>query len=138
MSLHGTASHLDDDRIHLQLEAGLDKDLQNIAHNAKANEELSLHPWIAKIKDLDNCQIMQQKCVVEAVEEVMKSNKKPFSSSSRYANTSSINSKTTNPSNSSSCDLPPKLTDEEQCLLMEHEGCLKCCKLYAGHHASQY
>ena len=43
VSLCGTASHLDDDRIRLQLEAGLNKDLQNIAHNAKAHEELSLH-----------------------------------------------------------------------------------------------
>ena len=67
----------------------------------------------------------------------MRSNKKPFSSSSHYANTFSINSKTTNPSNSSSCDFPPKLTNEEQCLLMEHEGCLKCRKFYVGHHAHQ-
>ena len=67
----------------------------------------------------------------------MKSNKKPFSSLSRYANTSSIDSKTTHSSNSSSRDFPLKLTDEERCLLMEHEGCLKCCKFYVGHRASQ-
>ena len=42
VSLCGTASHLDDDHICLQLEAGLDEDLQNIAHDAKAHEELSL------------------------------------------------------------------------------------------------
>ena len=137
VSLHGTASHLDDDHICLQLEAGLDEDLQNIACDAKAHEKLSLHPWIAKIKDLDNHQIIQQKCVAEAVEKAMKLNKKPFSSSSCYANTSSIDLKTTNPSNSSSYDFPPKLTNKERCLLMEHEGCLKCHKFYVGHHASQ-
>ena len=35
------------------------------------------------------------------------------------------------------CDFSPKLTNEEQCLLMEHKGCLECCKFYAGHRASQ-
>ena len=65
----------------------------------------------------------------------MKSNKKPFSSSSRFANT--LDSKPTPPSASSSCEFPPKLTDEERCLLMEHLGCLKCHKFYAGHWAHQ-
>jgi hypothetical protein len=63
----------------------------------------------------------------------MKSNKKPFSSSSRYANTT--DPKATPPSASSTRDFPPKLTEEERRLLMEHLGCLKCCK--AGHRAHQ-
>jgi hypothetical protein len=88
VSLRGTASHLDDSRIRLQLEAGLDEDLQTAARDAKAHDEQSLHPWIAKIKDLDNRRIIQRKRVAEAVEEAMKSNKKPFTSSSRAANTS--------------------------------------------------
>ena len=135
VSLRGTPSHLDDDRIRLQLEAGLDKDLQTAARDAKAHEEMSLHPWIAKIKELDNCRIIQRKRVAEAIEEAMKSNKKPFSSSSRYANTS--DSKSTPPLASSSRKFPPKLTDEERRLLMEHLGCLKCRKFYAGHRAHQ-
>ena len=65
----------------------------------------------------------------------MKSNKKPFSSLSHYANIS--DSKTTPPSMSSSHKYPPKLMEEEHCLLMEHLGCLKCCKFYAGHRAHQ-
>ena len=52
ISLRGTASHLDGDRIHLQLEASLDDDLQSAAHNAKAHNEKLLHPWIACIKEL--------------------------------------------------------------------------------------
>jgi hypothetical protein len=54
VSLRGTPSHLDDDRIRIQLEAGLDDDLQTIARDAKVHEELSLHPWITKIKELVN------------------------------------------------------------------------------------
>ena len=126
VSLRGTTSHLDDDRIRLQLEAGLDEDLQIAARDAKAHDEKSLHPWITKIKDLDNRRIIQCKRVAEAVEEAMKSNKKPFSSSSRYANTP--DSKQNPPSASSTRDFPPKLTDEERRLLMEHQGCLKCQK----------
>ena len=38
---------------------------------------------------------------------------------------------------SSFCEYPPKLTDEECCLLMDHAGCLKCCKFYAGHRVHQ-
>ena len=65
----------------------------------------------------------------------MKANKKPFTSSSRYANTP--DSKPNPPSASSTRDFPPKLTEEERRIIMEHLGCLKCRKLYAGHHAHQ-
>ena len=133
VSLRGTPSHLDDGRIRLQLEAGLDEELQTAARDAKAHDEQSLHPWISKIKDLDNRRIVQRKRVAEQVEEAMKANKKPFTSSSRYANTP--DKKTA--SNSSSREYPPKLTDEERRLLMEHLGCLKCRKFYAGHRAHQ-
>ena len=135
VSLRGTNSHLDDARIRLQLEAGLDEELQTSARDAKAHDELSLQPWITKIKELDNRRFIQRKRVAEAVEEAMKSNKKPFSSSSRYANTP--DSKSNPPSASSTRDFPPKLTDEERRLLMEHQGCLKCRKFYAGHRAHQ-
>ena len=119
VSLQGTPSHLDDSRIRLQLEAGLDEELQTAARDAKAHEELLLHPWISKIKDLDNRRIIQRKRVAEAVEDALKSNKKPFSSSSRYANTP--DSKTAPPSASSTREFPPKLTEEERRLLMEYQ-----------------
>ena len=136
VSLRGTNSHLDDDRIRLQLEAGLDEDLQQAARDSNTHDEQSLHPWIAKIKELDNKRIIQRKRVAEAVEEAMKSNKKPFTSSSRYANTA--DGKTTPTSSSSTTrDFPPKLTEEERRLLMEHLGCLKCRQFYAGHRAHQ-
>ena len=138
VSLRGTVSHLDDNRIRLQLEAGLDEDLQTAARDAKAHDELSLYPWITKIKELDNRRIIQRKRVAEAVEEAMKSNKKPFTSSSRYANTTASDSTTVTSTGSSlSRDYPPKLTDEERHLLMEHSGCLKCRRFFTGHVARQ-
>jgi hypothetical protein len=76
--------------------------------------------------------------VAEAVEEAMKSNKKPFTSSSRAANTAANTSDSKNiPSASSNRDYPPKLTDDERRLLMEFSGCLKCRKFFAGHRAHQ-
>ena len=139
VSLQGTDSHLDDERIRLQLESGLDEDLQQAARDAKTHDEKALHPWIAKIKELDNRRIIQRKRVAEVVEEAMKSNKKPFTSSSRYANTS--DSKPTQTSSSSTTsftrDYPPKLTEEERRLLMDYFGCLKCRKFFAGHRAHQ-
>ena len=72
VSLRGTTSHLNDECICLQLEAGLDEDIQATARDAKAHKTLSLHPWITLIKDLDNRRIIQHKCVTEAVEEAMK------------------------------------------------------------------
>ena len=140
VSLRGTDSHLNDEQIRLQLEAGLDEDLQQAACDAKTHDEKALHPWVAKIKELDNHRIIQCKRVAEAVEEAMKSNKKPFTSSSRYANTS--DSKPTQTSSSSTTsftrDYPPKLTDEEHRLLMDYFGCLsKCGKFFAGHRAHQ-
>ena len=133
VSLRGTPSHLDEDRIRLQLEAGLDEELQTAARDAKAHDELSLHPWISKIKDLDNRRIVQRKRVAEQVEEAMKANKKPFTSSSRYANTPEKKPA----SSSSTREFPPKLTEDERRLLMEHQGCLKCRRFYAGHRAHQ-
>jgi hypothetical protein len=135
VSLRGTPSHLDDERIRLQLEAGLDEDLQTAARDAKAHEEKSLHPWIARIKELDNRRIIQRKRVADAVEEAMRANKKPFNPSSRYANTTDAKNATS--SASSTRDYPPKLTDDERSLLMEHAGCLKCRKFYIGHRAHQ-
>lgn len=119
VSLMGTNWHLDDDHIWLQLEAGLDEDLQQAARDSNTHDKQSLHPWIAKSKELDNKQIIQRKCVAEAVEEAMKSNKKTFTSSSCYANMA--DGKTTPTSSSSTTrNFPPKLTEEEHHLLMEH------------------
>ena len=112
ISLRGTPSHLDDARIRLQLEAGLDDDLRTAARDAKANAIAELHPWIAKIKDLDNTRITQRKRMNEAIEDHHKANKRPFNPSSRYANTS--DSKDNLPSASSNREFPPKLTDEER------------------------
>jgi hypothetical protein len=41
------------------------------------------------------------------------------------------------PAASGSNPYPPRLTDEEQCLLNEHEGCFKCCDFYVEHWAAQ-
>ena len=60
----------------------------------------------------------------------MKENKKPFSRNNP-------DSKPAPPSNSSTHDFPPKLTEEERNLLMEHSGCLKCRCFYTGHRAHQ-
>ena len=132
------ASHLDDNCICLQLEAGLDEDLQMISRDAKAHEEVLLHPWIAIIKDLDNHRIIQQKRVAEAIKEAMRANKKPFSSSFHFANISTNDQKTLSTLSSSfTWDYPPRLTDNECHLLMEHADCLKCQKFYTGHRVHQ-
>ena len=132
VSLCGTPSHLNDEHIHLQLEAGLNEDLQTTVRDAKAHETLSLHPWIALVKDLGDRRIIQCKHVAEAVEEAMRSNKKPFQLSSRYANTT--DTKTTSASTSTTThNFPLRLTEEERQLLVEHAGCFKCRKFYAGH-----
>ena len=111
------------------------------ARDVKSNEEMSLHPWIAKMKDLDNWHITQWKQVAEAVEEAMKSNKKPFTVSSCYASTSNADTRTQAPqqtaSSGSTCDYSPKLTKDEHQLLMDHAGCYKCQKFYAGYCAHQ-
>ena len=61
VSLQGTQFHLDDDRICLQLEARLYEDLCTATRDAKAHEILPLHPWITKIKELNNCRILNHK-----------------------------------------------------------------------------
>lgn len=118
----------------------LNEDLQMVARDSKPHKELSLHPWIAKIKDLDNHCIIQQQHVAKAVEEAIRSNKRPFASS--HLNLPVNNLKPANVSTSAStsmatCDYPPRLTEDECCLLLEHTGCFKCCKFYAGHQAHQ-
>lgn len=72
VSLQGTASHQDDGHICLQLEAGLNRELQSAEKDAKVNEEMSLHPWISKVKDLNNHCIVQCKHVAKAIEEAMR------------------------------------------------------------------
>ena len=56
----------------------MDDDLWTAACDGKANLILELHPWIAKIKYLDNTHITQCKCIAEAIEDHQKANKKTF------------------------------------------------------------
>ena len=121
---------MDNDCIQLQLEAGY----------SQGHKENLLHPWISRIKDLDNHYIIQWKRVAEAVEEAMHSNKKLFTSSSCMANIPSNESKSSNSLASTTTfihNYPPKLTEEECQLLMDHTGCLKCHRFFASHRAHQ-
>lgn len=125
VSLRDTASHLDDDRMRLQLEAGLDGELRTSIRDANAHEKVSLHPWVSKINDLNNRCFIQRKRIAEqeAEEEATKSNKRPFYSSRRqnYFSTKSFHHYTIVRQSRL-----PKLTDEEHCLLMEFARCRKC------------
>jgi hypothetical protein len=111
----------------------------------KILEITELRPWMAKIKEIDTRRQVELKRMAHFFDV----------SSARYAkrqntgqNTSTHapypncrnsyghNNSSAVPSSSTNT-YPPRLTDEEHCLLHDHEGCLKCQEFYIGHRAAQ-
>jgi len=77
VSLRGTPSHLSEYRMLIQLEANLDRELQSLVWEAKANEIKTLHLWVAKVKYLDDYRHKKRKRIEEAIDKEVRKGASP-------------------------------------------------------------
>ena len=129
--LMGTTSHLSNAKLHHQLEAGLELHLsQKIESNTviAALNTNDFTGWNIEVKHVDDA------LCVETLhfEEIAVCNHNRSQHDYQIQNTIIYNHK--NPSNNTtSFTHLPKLTDNEQTLLMDNHGCLKCHHLFEYH-----
>ena len=149
VSLRNTPLFMTDDRLRTQLEIMLDVELQTLARSQKVSEITDLHKWMTQIKEIDNqrqihLKRMEQFFDAAASRAAKRQNTGQNTSQYRAPRTSGSfqqgcnNQTRTAPASASttSTTYPPRLTDEERCLLHDHEGCLKCREFYIGHRAN--
>lgn len=142
--LQGYPAHMNEKDLRRQLEVMLDEELRTLASNSEISEIMDLSSWMAKIKEIDKRQQAKLKHMAhffdtstthhakcQNIGQNQNSCSSYCRSSYRWGNNTSALNQNNNPK-----DNPPKLTDDECCLMCEHEGCFKCQEFYVTHHAA--
>jgi hypothetical protein len=146
MLLRGTTNHLDDAALLNQLEANLEPWLSRACDDERIKED-TLDKWLDKVKIVDEKKRRERQQQRADAEEAARSHLKRntmsagLSELSRRYNT--FRGGPTNDKTSSSSRKPfdatkslPKLTDAEQTLLFDNEGCLKCRRFFVTHRSA--
>jgi hypothetical protein len=138
--LQGTTSHLEDDKLCHQINAGKEVRLSKKVSLEKLNKVIGFHKWLSKVKRCDDVLRMER----EEYKRIAKENR----DSSRHANNFNEPSSRRVPNNGNASAAPtsyassaprkecPKLLDSERKLLNENEGCVKCRNFFQEHHAA--
>jgi hypothetical protein len=149
--LHGTDYHFSEDALRFQLDSLLDIDLRTHSKNRKVKElvdaainalgertgEVRLAVWIAETCKLAEEHNHDTKRYLEASEDFQHAPKRQaLAVNSCALNTTSTKPYSSTNSGPSTRTKPPCLTDNERSLLHKHQGCMKCCRGYQNHHAS--
>lgn len=138
ITLRGTPSHLTDDQLRLQLEAGIDQDLRDSAKTEKADTITDFPEWCEKLRMIDKKRLNDRKRLRTEMANYWGGNttsKRPNIPSRTHTPAPSTpqNGSTTQPSDK----YPPKLLPEERQLLQDNDGCFKCRTFNAGHRANE-
>ena len=133
--LRGSASHFNESYMCEQLEAGIDKELCILGHEAKVHDTESIRDFLGIYKLCDAKRKITQKAV--QFEDTMHNNKKTYNKKENHPNSFHPYERSTNSTSSTKCNYLPKLTDEEKDIIRKCSGCFKCRKLYVqpGHAA---
>jgi hypothetical protein len=143
--LRNYPAHMDEKALRTQLYVMLDEELRILSSETKISEITELRPWMAKIKEIDTHRQVELKCMAHFFDvssaRYAKHQNTGQNTSTRapypnHRNSYGRNNSSATPSSSTNT-YPPRLTDEERCLLHDHEGCLKCREFYIGHCAAQ-
>ena len=132
VALWGTTSYFDDNALRTQLAVNLDEELRIKADRSQKCKTQDLCKWIEAVSEIDRDRQYDKKRLNDHLENYWRAHKRPFREP-RRAPSPEAGPTASSASSSSSSPYPPKLTEEERRLLLEHEGCFKCCTFYAGH-----
>ena len=123
--LRNSPSHLDDNILCNQMEAGLHVELRTACSRKELHKIKDLKPWIEKVRKIDERLESERKRYREIfAEESSRANKRP--ALANYSHTANTTSSTASTASSSSRSYPPKLTPAETALLRLYHGCFKC------------
>jgi len=137
--LRETSSHLADDKLRHQINAGMEVRLSKKVSSEKVNKVIGFRKWLGEVKRCDDVLRAER----EEYERIAKDNR----DASRRTNNSNDPSSRRVPSNNNTSTVPfsstsaaprkqcPKLLDSERKLLNENEGCVKCRKFFQDHRA---
>jgi hypothetical protein len=129
--LNSIASHLEDDKLHHQLEAAMHQRLSKKCGSEKTGKIVEFKPWLNKVKHIDELARLRGKssssCEAGHRQNILSE------PSCCYNNP---NSNASNPSSSSGKKSCPKLTDAECWLLYDNEGYLKCRRFFMTHRSA--
>ena len=139
--LHGTTSHLPDDKLRHQIGAGMEVHLSKKVSLEKLNKILDFRKWLNEVKRCDDVLRAER----EEYECITKENR-DMSRRSNYASKPSFCRPPSNNNNSSqtapfasTTNIPvarkqcPKLLDSKCKPLNKNEGCLKCRRFFIEH-----
>ena len=136
VTLRGTTSHLDSDKLRAQLEAGLDLDLRILAADNGVHEVKDLQTWVDKVRTLDRKRQNDRKRRLSELEQYLRNPKRSYISDRAQPQTAQPSAPSTSAADPrGGRTFPPRLTDEERKLLQDNDGCFKCRRFYAGHRA---
>lgn len=133
-----------DKKLCLQMEILIDQELCDMATVAGTNALMELHPWMAKLKQLNIKRQSKIVCWQKLCEAVVQAAKwpnfgngflpgnGPNQNNSSHSNGSASSTRASS-SNQTNKMYPPKLMTKECQLLFDHVGCLRCRVFYARH-----
>jgi hypothetical protein len=127
--LVATDSHLPDEKLRHQLEAGMNERLSKRCKTEKVNKVVKFRDWLAEVKRVDDA-LQDDRCEWEAMSKNNRDNGRKtniLAEPSRRYNTQYPSTSTT------TCILLPKLTESERKLLSDNDGCFKCRTFFADH-----
>jgi hypothetical protein len=141
--LRGSSTHLDDAALLNQLEANLEPWLSRMCDDEHVKED-NLGKWLDAVKIIDERKRRERQQQRADAEEAARMHLKQTGAAAGLSEPSRrINTFHGTPSYKSSSSKPrdgskslPKLTDAEQSLLFENDGCLKCRKFFVKHKAA--
>ena len=134
VTLRGTTSHLDSNKLRAQLEAGLDLDLRILAADNGVHEVKDLQTWVDKVRTLDHKQQNDRKQRLSKLEQYLRNPKRSYISDHTQPQTAQPSAPSTSSSDARSGQtFPPRLTDEERKLLQDNDSCFKCHHFYTRH-----
>ena len=135
--LRGRPCHFDDEVLCETLENNMDPSLEVRIRKIVSEESVELRDWIKMVKIEDEFVTREQKETREMAKEMAKEifrteRDKALKNASMWTTTGPRNVSTSMRPPSGTTALP-KLTPKERAILYDHQGCFKCCRLYADH-----
>lgn len=129
--IRGTPSHLDDHRLHDQIEAAVDEQLYISAREANAHNSATMREFLNTYKLCDAKCKAAPKQFCSIADEALCANKRSYTAYKENTNSfhpyknHSSNSQQSG-SSSTKRSRPPKLTDDKHEVIRKFRGCFKC------------
>jgi hypothetical protein len=137
--LHGTPSHLSEDKLQHRLEVGMNELLSKRCSASKVNAVIAFQDWLGEVKRVDDLMAAELEHFKEVTHVSRKKRRDDnvLSEPSRRGNMLNTGSHGRGMGVVHTGTRLPKLTEGEHQLLFNNEGCLKCRHFYMIHRSAE-